>query len=59
MKIESVTSPAFAAYGKVLEGYNTGLLRDVLRTTTPLPEGVEYVPSVPGLESLEIGRAHV
>ena len=49
MKIESVTSPAFAAYGKVLEGYNTGLLRDVLRTTTPLPEGVEY----------EIGRAHV
>ena len=56
MKIESVTSPAFAAYGKVLEGYNTGLLRDVLRTTTPLPEGVEYVPSVPGLESLAAAR---
>lgn len=56
MKIESVTSPAFAAYGKVLEGYNTGLLRDILRTTTPLPEGVEYVPSVPGLESLAVAK---
>ena len=56
MKIESIDSPAFASYGKVLTGYNTRLLRDVLRRLTPLPEGVEYVPSVSDLESLTIAK---
>lgn len=56
MKIEPITSPAFAPYGKVLEGYNTGILRDVLEKTTPLPEGVEYVPSFPQLESLSVAK---
>lgn len=56
MKIESITSPAFAAYGKVLEGYDTKPLLDTLTTAVPLPEGVEYVPSLPALEALPIAR---
>lgn len=56
MKIESITSPAFAAYGKVLEGYDTKPLLDALNTATPLPDGVEYVPSLPALEALPIAR---
>lgn len=54
MKIEAVTSPAFAAYGKVLEGYDTRELLETLAKATPLPEGVEYVPSQPELEALPI-----
>ena len=56
MKIESIASPAFAAYGKVLEGYDTKPLLDTLNTVTPLPEGVEYVPSLPVLETLPIAK---
>lgn len=54
MKIEAVTSPAFAAYGKVLEGYDTRELLETLAKATPLPEGVAYVPSQPELEALPI-----
>ena len=54
MKIEAVTSPAFAPYGKVLEGYDTRELLETLAKATPLPEGVEYVPSQPELEALPI-----
>ena len=39
MKIEPITSPAFAAYGKALEGYDAKPLLDTLNTATPLPEG--------------------
>ncbi|WP_297872310.1 DUF4867 family protein [uncultured Oscillibacter sp.] len=56
MKIEAVTSPAFAPYGKVLEGYDTRELRYILKNETPLPEGVEYVPSLPALEALPIAE---
>ena len=48
MTIESVFDPAFAPYGKVLEGYDTAALLETL------PEGVEYVPSQPELEALPI-----
>ena len=54
MKILSVTDPAFAAYGKVLDGYDTKELLGTLEAVTPLPEGVEYVPSQPELEALPI-----
>lgn len=54
MKIEAVTSPAFAPYGKVLEGYDTRELLETLAKATPLPEGVAYVPSQPELEALPI-----
>lgn len=56
MKIDSIYDPAFAPYGKVLEGYDTRELLDTLKAVTPLPEGVEYVPSQPELESLPIAR---
>ncbi len=54
MKIEPVASPAFAAYGKVLEGYDTEALLKTLAEATPLPESVEYVSSQPELEALPI-----
>ncbi len=52
MKIYSIYDPEFAPYGKVLEGYDTKPLTDTLTAVTPLPEGVEYVPSQPELEAL-------
>ena len=52
MTIESVFDPAFAPYGKVLEGYDTAALLETLQKVTPVPEGVEYVPSQPELEAL-------
>ena len=51
MKIESVYDSAFAAYGKVLEGYDT---KDLLAAMNaiPLPEsGTAYEPSIPALEA--------
>ncbi len=54
MKIYSVHDPEFAPYGKVLEGYQTQELLKTLDAVTPLPDGVEYVPSQPELEALPI-----
>ena len=50
MEIKKVTDPEFAAYGKVLEGYDLSALVKTLEEKTPLPDGVEYVGSVPVLE---------
>lgn len=54
MKIYSIHDPEFTPYGKVLSGYNTAQLLKTLDAVTPLPEGVEYVPSQPELEALPI-----
>jgi hypothetical protein len=54
VKIESVYDSAFASYGKVLKGYDTKELLETLALATPLPEGVDYVPSQPELEVLPI-----
>ena len=54
MLIHSVFDPDFAPYGKVLEGYDTAALTETLTAVTPLPEGVDYVPSQPELEALPI-----
>lgn len=54
MTILPISDPAFASYGKVLEGYDTQDLLRTLEAATPLPEGVEYVPSQPELESLPL-----
>lgn len=54
MKILSVTDPAFAAYGKVLDGYDTKELLRTLEAVTPLPEATDYVASQPELEALPI-----
>lgn len=56
MKIESIFSPAFAAYGKVLEGYDTRELLDTLVSAAPLPEGIVYVPSLSELEALPVAK---
>ena len=54
MKIYSVYDPEFRPYGQVLEGYDTAPIVEALANHTPLPEGVEYVPSEPALESLPV-----
>lgn len=54
MTILPISDPAFASYGKILEGYDTQDLLRALEAATPLPEGVEYVPSQPELESLPL-----
>lgn len=54
MKIYSIHDPEFAPYGKVLGGYDTRELLKTLDAVTPLPEGVEYVPSQSELEALPI-----
>ena len=53
MNIYSVTDPAFRPYGRVLTGYDTAPIVETLKTKTPLPEGVGYVPSEPALEALD------
>ncbi len=54
MKIYSVNDPEFIPYGRVIKGYDTRELLKTLDAVTPLPEGVEYVPSQPELEALPI-----
>ena len=54
MTIYSVSDPAFAAYGKVLGGYDTAELQRAMRDI-PLPEdGVAYEPGIPALEACGI-----
>jgi hypothetical protein len=54
MNIYSVTDPAFAAYGKVLGGYDTAELLRAMRDI-PLPEsGTAYEPGIPSLEACGI-----
>ena len=51
MTIYSVSDPAFAAYGKVLGGYDTTELQKAM-LAIPLPEaGVAYEPGIPALEA--------
>ena len=54
MKVYSIYDAEFAPYGKVMEGYGTTELIRTLEQVTPVPEGVEYVPSQPELEALPI-----
>lgn len=56
MKIQNVNSPEFGTYGRVITGYDvSGLMEGMLET--PLPDGVEYVASVPELEALPEAEA--
>ena len=54
MTVLPISDPAFASYGKILEGYDTQELLRTLEAATPLPQGVEYVPSQPELEALPL-----
>lgn len=53
MKILSVHDPAFQKYGKVIRNVDLSGLVEAL-AHTPLPEGVEYEPSVSLLEALPV-----
>ena len=54
MNIYSVTNPVFAAYGKVLGGYDTAELLRAMRDI-PLPEsGTAYEPGIASLEACGI-----
>lgn len=53
VEIKKITDPAFRAYGKVVDGYRLSELLTEMKKT-PLPQGVEYVPSVPELEGLKV-----
>ena len=56
MKIYSVKDPEFAAYGAILEGYDTGALLETLERVTPVPEGTDYVPEQAELMALPIAK---
>lgn len=53
MKILSINDPAFRKYGRVITNVDLSGLVETLKTT-PLPEGVEYQPSVAELEALPV-----
>ena len=53
MKMRTVYEPEFAAYGRVIKGYDTQALKEAM-LHTPLPEDVVYVASVPELEALPV-----
>ena len=57
MKIESVNSPAFRAYGRVFEGCSVQPIVEALRSKTPLPDATGYVPEEPALQELPAARA--
>ena len=55
MKIKSVFSHSFSAYGTVLTGYDVQPMLEKLKATTPRPEDkVIYEPTDGGLESLPV-----
>ena len=56
MKIYSIYDPEFAAYGKVLDGYDLQPILDRLNECTPLPDGIIYVPEEPAIQSLPAAK---
>lgn len=54
MKIHSVTDPAFAAYGKVLGGYDTSELQRAMLDIALPESGTAYEPGIPSLEACGI-----
>ena len=59
MKIYSVADAEFAAYGRVVTGYEAACraLTDALTARTPLPAGTDYVPEEPALQTLPAAGA--
>ena len=53
MKIYSVFDPEFKPYGQIVTGLDE-TVQEILAAlrTTPLPEGVGYVPTEPALQEL-------
>ena len=55
MEVMDVRGPEFKAYGRVIEGYDVSGLMKAMEST-PLPDGVVYVASVPELEPLSAAK---
>lgn len=55
IKIQKVTDPAFARYGKVVNGYDLAGLLEAMKDT-PVPKDVVYVGSVKALEETEAAK---
>ncbi len=56
MKIYSVYDPEFKEYGKVIQGYDVTPILTALENDTPCPEGTDYVPEEPAIQSLPIAE---
>ena len=56
MEIKKVTDPAFRKYGRVVQNIDFSELVEALKKETPLPEGVEYEPSIAVLESTKTAK---
>lgn len=56
MKVLSVNDPSFRKYGKVIKGIDFSNIIEKMGST-PLPEDVVYVPSVPELEACPEAKA--
>ena len=59
MKIYNVTDPEFKAYGKVVEGLEVEVkaILEALKNTKMPEDGVEYVPSEPLLQNLDVQQS--
>lgn len=53
MQIYDVTDPKFKKYGKIVENIDFSTLIEAMQNT-PLPEGVEYQPSIAELEATPV-----
>ena len=54
MKTYSVSDPAFAPYGKVLEGFDIGELQKAMLAIALPESGVAYEPGIPSLEACAV-----
>lgn len=56
MKIYSVNDPEFKEYGQIITGIDVTPILKALEESTPLPEGVEYVPEKAEIQNLEVTK---
>ncbi len=56
MKIYSVNDPEFKEYGQIITGIDVAPILKALEESTPLPEGVEYVPEKAEIQNLEVTK---
>lgn len=56
MEIKKITDSAFRKYGRVVQEIDFSELVEAILKDTPLPEGVEYEPSIEGLEATKTAK---
>ncbi len=57
MKIHSIYDKEFAPFGRVISGFDTAELVDILCNKTPLPKAVQYVAEEPELQNSKTANA--